>query len=228
MPKPSGRMAVFASGGRRGQSEGEGAEPGGTGGRGAREVAVMRRLWLAAALCLLLGAFPSDAAQAAPPLRNVVADYDAELRGPDGRVDLDGMVTRLKQLGVNTCFWLVWHAPADWEDLKSFLPKAAAFQAGENAALVLREVGSDEHLKGGDLDGWHPIHPCSSVATEPSRTPPRSSAPGDRAGPASPARPTRARRWWRGRPTRSRCLSGRRSPRGSGGRRRRRGSRAAG
>lgn len=59
------------------------------------------------------------------PLHDVVADYDAELRSPDGRVDIDLMVARLKELGVNTYFWLIWHAPTDWDDLKLFLPKAA-------------------------------------------------------------------------------------------------------
>ena len=54
-----------------------------------------------------------------------LADYDSELRRPDGRVDIDAMVTRLKELGVTTYYWLIWHAPTDWEDLKLFLPGAA-------------------------------------------------------------------------------------------------------
>ena len=60
------------------------------------------------------------------PFREHLADYDSELRRPDGRVDIDGMVTRLKELGVTTYYWLVWHVPTDWDDLKLFLPKAAA------------------------------------------------------------------------------------------------------
>jgi hypothetical protein len=60
--------------------------------------------------------------------RQHLADYNAELRRKDGRVDMDAMVTRLKELGVTTYYWLVWHAPTDWDDLKLFLPKAA--QAG--------------------------------------------------------------------------------------------------
>jgi hypothetical protein len=59
------------------------------------------------------------------PIRDILADYDAELRGTDRRVDIDGMVGRLKELGVNTYFWLVWHAGTDWDDLQLFLPKAA-------------------------------------------------------------------------------------------------------
>jgi hypothetical protein len=54
-----------------------------------------------------------------------LADYDSELRRPDGRVDIDAMVARLKELGVTTYYWLIWHAPTDWKDLKLFLPKAA-------------------------------------------------------------------------------------------------------
>jgi hypothetical protein len=65
-----------------------------------------------------------------PPelFRDHLADYDSELRRADGRVDADAMVTRLKELGVTTYYWLIWHAPTDWDDLKLFLPKAA--QAG--------------------------------------------------------------------------------------------------
>jgi len=54
-----------------------------------------------------------------------LADYDAELRRPDGRVDVDAMVRRLTELHVTSYYWLVWHAATDWEDLKLFLPKAA-------------------------------------------------------------------------------------------------------
>ena len=35
------------------------------------------------------------------------------------------MVSRLKELGVTTYYWLLWHASTDWDDLKLFLPKAA-------------------------------------------------------------------------------------------------------
>jgi hypothetical protein len=54
-----------------------------------------------------------------------LADYDAELRRADSHVDTDAMVARLKALGVTTYYWLIWHAATDWEDLKTFLPKAA-------------------------------------------------------------------------------------------------------
>ena len=35
------------------------------------------------------------------------------------------MIKRLKELEVNTYYWLVWHAATDWDDLKVFLPKAS-------------------------------------------------------------------------------------------------------
>jgi uncharacterized protein YfiM (DUF2279 family) len=57
--------------------------------------------------------------------RQGFADYDAALRRPDGRVDTDAMVKRLKELGVTTYYWLIAHAPTDWDDLKLFLPKAS-------------------------------------------------------------------------------------------------------
>jgi hypothetical protein len=57
--------------------------------------------------------------------RTHLADYDAELRRPDGRVDVDAMVARLKELGVTTYYWLILHAPTDWDDLQLFLPRAA-------------------------------------------------------------------------------------------------------
>lgn len=57
--------------------------------------------------------------------REHLADYNSELRRADGRVDVDAMAARLKELGVTTYYWLVWHATTDWEDLKLFLPEAA-------------------------------------------------------------------------------------------------------
>jgi len=56
--------------------------------------------------------------------RQHLADYNSALRRADGRVDVDAMVTRLKELSVTTYYWLVWHAATDWDDLKLFLPKA--------------------------------------------------------------------------------------------------------
>jgi hypothetical protein len=63
-----------------------------------------------------------------PPGHRRPADYDSELRLPNGRVDTEAMVKRLKELGGTTYYWLIWHAATDWDDLKVFLPKAS--QAG--------------------------------------------------------------------------------------------------
>lgn len=71
---------------------------------------------------LCVGAWAQQKGAALP---QHLADYDAELRGPDGRVDIDAMVQRLKDLGVTTYYWLIAHAATDWDDLKLFLPEAA-------------------------------------------------------------------------------------------------------
>ena len=52
--------------------------------------------------------------QSAPvPSAGILADYDAELRQPDGRVDIDAMTPRLEQLGVKRVRRLLteaaWH-----------------------------------------------------------------------------------------------------------------------
>src|SRR5215471_514150 len=75
-------------------------------------------------LLLLIGSLASALAQSTSN-RTHLADYDAELRGPDGRVDTSAMVQRLKELGVTTYYWLIAHAATDWDDLKLFLPQAA-------------------------------------------------------------------------------------------------------
>ncbi len=61
----------------------------------------------------------------APVARPHLADYDAELRRADGRVDIEAMVRRLEELHVTSYYWLLWHATSDWDDLKLFLPRAA-------------------------------------------------------------------------------------------------------
>jgi hypothetical protein len=83
------------------------------------------------ALCLLCGSATPTPAQVKPSARPVhsslhFADYDSEPRRADGHVDGDALLARLKELHVTTYYWLVWHARTDWDDLKLFLPKAAA------------------------------------------------------------------------------------------------------
>jgi hypothetical protein len=90
------------------------------------EMSAMRERthFLLGAAVLLATALPSWAQDNAR-LRPHLADYDSELRRPDGHVDTAAMVGRLKELGVTTYYWLVWHAGTDWDDLKQFLPEAA-------------------------------------------------------------------------------------------------------
>jgi hypothetical protein len=78
-----------------------------------------------ALLSLLLMTSLASVLAKPPATRTQLADYDAELRRPDGRVDTSAMVQRLKELGVTTYYWLIAHAATDWDDLKLFLPEAA-------------------------------------------------------------------------------------------------------
>lgn len=74
-------------------------------------------------LCLFVGPVAAE-----PPRPTIaakhLADYDAEPRRPDGRVDIDALTAKLKDLGATCYYWLIWHAKTDWDDLKLFLPKA--------------------------------------------------------------------------------------------------------
>jgi hypothetical protein len=79
-------------------------------------------LFLAGAASLATAADPGSPAAWLQPHR---ADYDAEPRLPNGQVDVDFLLTRLKQLHATAYYWLVWHAASDWDDLQLFLPKAA-------------------------------------------------------------------------------------------------------
>jgi len=81
--------------------------------------------WCLVFLALFLtGAAALAQPQTVSPISHL-ADYDAELRRADGRVDVPAMVQRLQELGVTTYYWLIWHASTDWEDLQRFLPEAA-------------------------------------------------------------------------------------------------------
>lgn len=73
-------------------------------------------------LIWILLIFTARYLHASPP--PVLADYNAEVRGSDGRVDIPVLVRRLSELRVNTYFFLIWHRETDWEDLKLFLPAA--------------------------------------------------------------------------------------------------------
>jgi hypothetical protein len=97
--------------------------------RGAQVVGreVVLLLLLAALIpSVTAGAREGPSLPASGLFREHLADYDVELRRPDGRVDSDALVARLKELGVSTHYGLVWHGATDWDDLQLFLPKAAA------------------------------------------------------------------------------------------------------
>jgi hypothetical protein len=87
---------------------------------------VARLSWLVL-LCGIAGPGLGQGKAPAPPTHTPLhfADYDSEPRRPDGHVDGDALLARLKELNVTTYYWLVWHAATDWDDLKLFLPKAA-------------------------------------------------------------------------------------------------------
>ncbi|MCE5239087.1 hypothetical protein LLH23_11395 [bacterium] len=78
----------------------------------------MRRVIVAVAVLVSLNAYATELP------KMVLGDYDAELRGADGRVDIPLMIQRLQDMGANTYMWLIWHKPTDWEDLQAFLPEA--------------------------------------------------------------------------------------------------------
>jgi hypothetical protein len=85
------------------------------------------RFWTLALLCAIAGPALAQSKAPARPAHATphFADYDSEPRRPDGHVDGDALLARLKELHVTSYYWLVWHAATDWDDLKLFLPKAA-------------------------------------------------------------------------------------------------------
>ncbi len=84
-------------------------------------------------LIWILLVFTAGPLHANPP--PVIADYNAEVRESDGRVDIPVLIRRLTELRVNTYFFLIWHRETDWEDLKLFLP--AAQKAGIDTWVYL-------------------------------------------------------------------------------------------
>ncbi|SEN05590.1 hypothetical protein [Lihuaxuella thermophila] len=93
----------------------------------------------------------------------VYGDYGGEIREekprPDGirHVDTPRLIRRLKELKVNTYFFLIWHEFTDWDDLrKEFLP--AAKQANIDVWVYLVPP-SESHMKrsepyGTDYISW--------------------------------------------------------------------------
>jgi len=99
-------------------------------------------------LGLAAAAFAADAgSRPAGPvtLRPTSADYANALQSPDGRVNVEAMAARLKELAVGTYYWLVEPAK-NWDDLKLFLPKAA--QAGLQVWVYLVPPSESEPQPG--------------------------------------------------------------------------------
>ncbi len=71
-----------------------------------------------------LGSEPISPGQPPAFLGQHLADYNSELRRPDGRVDTEALLERLQELHVTAYYWLIWHAQTDWDDLELFLPRA--------------------------------------------------------------------------------------------------------
>ncbi|WP_257348963.1 hypothetical protein [Pseudalkalibacillus decolorationis] len=100
----------------------------------------MNKLSIIVLICTLtLGIFasvPSQQVNASPYPEQpgkVLADYAGEIREETPRadgihhIDTPAMIERLKELNVNTYYYLIWHEKTDWDDLRyEFLPAAEA------------------------------------------------------------------------------------------------------
>src|SRR6478735_2717678 len=82
-------------------------------------------------LLALSVAFAGNAAQPvareAPPTarKPILGDFAAEIRRPNGHIDIDANIQALKAMSANTYFYLIWHSASDWEDLPAFADAAA-------------------------------------------------------------------------------------------------------
>ncbi|MFC7440594.1 hypothetical protein [Laceyella putida] len=101
------------------------------------------RCWFISLCCaLMIPTAPASASNALPSPYPLVGDYGGEIREKKPRadglvhVDTEQTIRRLKELHVNTYFYLVWHEKSDWDDLrKEFLP--AAHRAGIHVWVYL-------------------------------------------------------------------------------------------
>ena len=91
-----------------------------------------RCLTLLLPLLALCAAFPASAvkpvareAQPAAAHKPILGDFAAEIRGPNGHIDIDANIAALKAMSANTYFYLIWHSPSDWDDLPAFADAAA-------------------------------------------------------------------------------------------------------
>src|SRR3954470_23136366 len=92
---------------------------------------IKRLFHLVLMLCLLGGVMtPAPVVEGAGRAvrKPVLGDFAAEIRRPDGHIDTPAMIEALKAMSANTYFYLIWHAPTDWDDLPEF---AAAAEKAE-------------------------------------------------------------------------------------------------
>jgi hypothetical protein len=83
---------------------------------------------LVATLCLALAgaaALPAAAQPPNPVRRPILGDFAAEIRRPDGHIDVRANIDALKAIRANTYFYLIWHKETDWDDLPAFAEAAA-------------------------------------------------------------------------------------------------------
>jgi hypothetical protein len=60
----------------------------------------------------------------APIAKPIIGDFAAEIRRPDGHIDIAANIAALKSISANTYFYLIWHSPTDWDDLPAFASAA--------------------------------------------------------------------------------------------------------
>jgi hypothetical protein len=91
-----------------------------------------------AGLTLTATAQPPDAVAPPPPppsRQPIIGDFAAEIRRPNGHIDVEANIQALKDIHANTYFYLIWHAASDWDDLPAFAD--AAEREGINVWVYL-------------------------------------------------------------------------------------------
>jgi hypothetical protein len=69
-------------------------------------------------------------------LKNVRATYCSAPRKPDGRIDIDRLVSELVDIGANTYSFCIHASATDWDDLKLLLPRARQHHIRVWASIV--------------------------------------------------------------------------------------------
>ena len=89
------------------------------------------------------------------PNKIITGDFDEALRTPDGRVDINLMIERLKGANINTYAFLIWGWPHDYESFLLFLDAANNAGIDVIAYLVPPSEGcQDVSPYGCDFTAW--------------------------------------------------------------------------